>query len=351
MKCYQIIANKYLLCLLLFHTINCFTMENVDLNEADERINQQVEAIRDMLNEQLGINKHCCFRSLIGSIMSYYATSFLYQKQIYNKIDDIERCIQTCPKTHNSPAIIKNKIFLILSHSHWYVHYLVNACIQEEVKKFENITCSTLDQFLHPDFSKDTIGIKKLIYDKSRAIFINKSDINSPIKSWWHIIDTLYKDDPHYTILQTSTHETLPNTMIMSKNEKYIQIKDIDNNTIIWNTNNGTQTTSIKQNVQWLSNSPLINECCVIYGRNYLAMAIEKSNGIILFKYPTLESHLCQKLFNENRINLEQLKILNTSKTLDTIKGFPGKNIKQNIDQTIKTLQLQNSNCSSLTLY
>lgn len=343
MKFYQTTMTKYFFYLLLLNPINCFTMENVNtLQTEDDRISIQVSTIRDMLDEQLGVSKYSYCRPLIGSIMSYYATSFLSQQQIYEKINGIERCIKICPATKNSPAHIQQQIFERLLRNHLYVRYSVNAYRDQVIKKFENITCSTLDQLLNPDFSADTIGIKKHIHDRAREIFIQESEINNPIKSVWQLTDALYCDNPHYTILKT-THDIKFDSLKTSTNKKYLQIKDVNNNLIIWDTDHGTQIIQIPHNIEWSPSPKAEKDHALISNDTFFAITLEKTNAIIFAKLPTLESYLCQKLFKKNQSNLEQLKILNTSKTLNAIEGFCGKNMKQQVNNAINTLALHHA--------
>ncbi len=335
MKFYQTRTTHYFFYLLLLNSINCFAMELVDLSNDNERINQQVETIRDMIDIQLGVNIKSFFRPIVGSLVSYYETIFLSQQNIYNEINVIENLLKNCYATQNSPATIKKEIFLILLNRHWYVHYLVKACIQERIKEFENVTCSTLDQLLNPDFSEDIIGIKQLLHDRAQKAFINQSNINNPTKNIWHFIEYHQRNDPHCTILTTSNHKIRPHTMIMSQDEKYLKITDVNDNFIIWDTKNGTQV-SPQPNIQWSSKTKTMYECPCIFNKNYFVTIMEDSKNIILLKHPTLESYLCQKLVERNQNNLEQLKTLKKSKTLNAIEGFPGKNFKQQINQAIE---------------
>ncbi len=415
MQFHQTTTNKYLLYILLFNTINCLAMLNPLQNGGnginniiyqpyaiinqntqkptsstfinqyweehtkDTTIYQQVIAIRDILDKQLGVDTTSFFRRLTGSVKSYSATTFLSQQQINQKMNDIESHVMESSITKEASPDTKKEIFKILLENHWYVHYLVQASVQKEVKKFEKATCSTLEQLLNPDFSNDIIGIKKLIYDQAREIFINEKGLNNPLER----VPYDRSGDIHFTVLYGDTHQIQSQSMIMSTDGKYLKATDVNDLTLTWDIirgililfpaawdeTKGKTTTEIPQDIKWKSGyvPKYMHDCTMDETNNYAAFNIHGSgllvgknyeprslaemgtsafpveindyrSAIIIFKRPTLQSYLYQQIFTRNINDLKQLSCLYQLLHDFTIEDFPRKNLKRLIFYRIQHL-------------
>jgi len=406
MKFHRRTTKKYLLSALLFNSVNCLSMHlNILPNnphstiatnndqiytvinsihrqhptltaiideyyaEDKNEINQQVNAIRDMLDTQLGVNTNSYFRPIIGSIMSYYETTNLSQQQIFQKIDELESFLKECP------ANIKKQIFKTLSQHHWYVHYLIEANVQEHIKNFESVNYSTLNQLLNPDFSNDLSGSKIIIHELALARFINQSGIKRPIES----VPYGKSGDIHFTVLYGHTSQIKSKSMIMSSDGKYLKATDNSDCTIIWDTEEGKQA-QLTQDIEWSSGHvpPYMHDCTMDktnsyaafnilgsglrVGKDYLPQSLaemgqsafpveidENKPAIILFKRPTLQSYLYQKVFNDSHNNHEQLSnLLQSLKNFKEVEGFPRKNLEQFIQNRLQELIKEQNSQSKL---
>lgn len=354
MKFYQTtIIKKFFLCSLLLNSINFFAMKSDSITK---QINQQAKVIHAEIDKKiLGIDSDSYFKATIESLKSYYHTSYLSDEQIIEKMQKVENCITENIKTTNLTNDMTYMILEKLSNTHLYVGYLVQAYIQKYIKNFANVTCSTLDQLLYPKFANDPYGTKKMFHQKASTLFAETFNLNDKL---WKITYQTF-GNIHYTVLYGHKVDIDPNSMTISKNNKYLKTTDKNHITITWNIKEGKQI-KLQQEIEWQSNNDLkyTPDCiidttntyaaCCINGRGFsfekftaakptdigiisIPIIFEKNESVIvLFKRPTLASYLCQELFDNNKNDKLQLAILRNTQSFKSIEGFPRKRLEQN---------------------
>lgn len=353
MKIYQITTiKKYFLYILLCNSINFFAME-LD-NQTTKIITQQANIIHAEIDKKcLGIDQDSRFKTFTHAVLSYYQTSRLSYEQVIQKIKDVENCITENIATTNLTSDMTDKIFEKLSNTHWYVNYLAAAYIQEQLKNFETVTCSTIDQLLYPKFTNDPYGTKKMFHQKASTLFAETFKLTD--KLWRITYQTFGKI--HYTVLYGHKTDIDPNSITISKNNKYLKTTDKNNITITWDIKEGRQI-KLQQDIEWQSNNDLkyspsciidttdTYAACCINGKGFsgkftaakpaeigivpIPIEFEKDKpAVVLFRRPTLASYLCQELSDNNKNDKTQLAILKNTQSFKSIEGFPRKKLEQ----------------------
>jgi hypothetical protein len=337
---------------------------NVLLKQKQENTNILLSEIRDIIDtKHLKINPNDHFRPMIGSFWSSYKAYSLTDEQ---RIEELA-LIQSYISVENKESFLQK-----LEQKHYYVRHLLHYAVDTQCQEIRNnIKGSTVDAFFYPSRHN---GVKRMVHVRALEKYFSTSQAKQNLKL------TLRGDDPnrirlldrkhgdgekntHAAVLYGNKQFTIDeDSLVVSSDDKYLRAVDLGGNEIIWDMETGKriELTERGKIQRWhydfflggyygkrcvdehhrvLRNTAVLVDTQAIADAATLGIDLDgwKNRAIVLHKPWQKEAELVLAAFDKSESKEELLKLL-SSKTLAAIKGFPGENIKEEIQAKIDKL-------------
>jgi hypothetical protein len=371
------IIKTFSLCIVMLSSFNLFTMEhemlatlaNVDssakvistqeiaLNKVWDSIDRNLVGVSDCVTRN-----NCVLASLVGTCLTVYKGRKIKPKQSVDEMNRIKTWIESAIESDKSRCCI----FKTLVDRHWYVQYLMQALVDENVHHLECVTGNTIDEL----YDKYSGANENKMQDIAIAAAYKKFFDDNLDKKKLTDIMPLVMSDIHFTVLYHPNKKDIkPDSLKMSSDGKYLRAADERNIYLKLEMETG-KSLGINgiDSIEWISGKTDAQESvfgvysCVAMDRYkvvdkkdmYYAQVSDaytvidseffkkedqnNPQAIILFKRPQKISYLCQKAFDNSYGNSKELQALRDSRAYKSVEGFPKENLARVIENRIKQL-------------
>ncbi len=358
----MISIKRYFLPVLMINSFCLFAMET-DLID----VGIEVEQIRDKIDQDhLGMSKDIWFRGIRGTCKSLYKSIGLAQDAIEEEMLKIESYI--------SVNADKELVLKKLEQRHRYVGCLLQVLVWAKIAEIEEVKGSTIDKLC---MSTDETGFKKIVHAYALQKFFSDRDKHKYVdgSEWnWLMSNLSRSNDIHFTVLYEHKSAIQASTLATSSDGKYLQSTDCGGNKIIWDMQQGVKINNADIQheclewvpASWCRDSGTKRHFVLDETENYYATSNitdipqgmvfpyeavwgvpvanlpvkikENVPAIVLFKRPQEISYLCHQAFYKSKKSRDELIALRDSKSLAAIEGFPQKNLKNRIENSINKI-------------
>ena len=324
-----------------------------DVNGCAEKILNTIDI------EILEVNKDNWFRDIMRTYYSNYKISSLKTlPDIIQTLNIIESYMPLGCQNHEL-------ILSALMNRHMLATYLINTVRDDEVKQLQEVMSYTIDNVLNETRKIPNLFplMNTFIRNKALERYKNDAGLNQYITT----IPFDAKQEIHFIPL--FGHNEQPNLekgrLLMSSDSKYLRAIDTKGIHTVWSMETGKVINNIDvSDLHWTRYNEGNHHCAaqrvIDKDGNYCAtigMALAfgsdgihkiqnkiKQKGysfpvIMLFVRPTIESHVCQNIFDKSRGDKKALEVLLESETFKKVKGFPSTNLKYLIEQELLKIQ------------
>jgi len=345
--------------------LSSFSLLAMENNFSQRDVDIYVKDVRDMIDISfLNFNEDaiCGFphlKSLIGFCLSLYKSRFLTPEQAIRNINSIKAYIM-----QNVPNELRKCVFKEIVNYHWYAYYLIQTLVNKRIEELEKVKGSTIDALYNPVYAHEDVAdddVKEMVYSKAMAKFFVDAGIHNPLDR----VPMGLIENMHSVVLYGHTDEICPPSLCMSSDGKYLLSADCNAHEIVWDMEKGISVNSEKtkyDSIKWTSGywQDSKSYCVIDKTDTYYAVSASlryphsspyvyrikeinkfpsnmQKNGpaIMLFKRPEDVSYLCQKAFENNKNNTQELLALRESKSINSIEGFPQDNLTKLITEQI----------------
>lgn len=339
-------------------------MEKIlDQQARHEQAEQCAQDLRDYIDRDiLNIDTNGFFRAAVGK---YYSAargeSLVTQDQIIAEINKIESRI---PSTVDRELVVTK---LRIKHS--LFNHLIERIVVAQVNRLETVDGHNIDyisnsQRIIPE------GLSSSISSLVKMEVLQSYKFKHGLYKHLPIVPFNKNDEIHYVPLigHKTSIDISHDKLLISHDNRYLKAIDYLGGVVVWDMERGDLADEVSGNIVWSRLKEDNHHCNAqrvlnqdgtylatpglawAFGTDEMHMIINKINSnyrsvpvIVLFKRPTIESHLCQQAFIRSKGNLSVLIALRDSQSVEQLTGFPAINLKNMIDQEIEKLTGQSA--------
>lgn len=337
------IIKSFLLCITVLSSFNIFAMRRqlTNLEVVWNKIDKDYVGMSDC-----ALNSQWHLRSFVGSCLSYGHSFFMTPETAKKELNQI---LNNIPSSCDS-----NKEYIVnrLLERHWYVQYLVQCLADQKARELEDITGSNVINRFRNEKKIDSI-----VFSYACNKFLNKSLL---------VMMPENISDIHFIALEHPNGNVNPSSLAMSGDGKYLRATSDNGTHAVWEMETATLVNGYipenciswkksdiyadyshkKQNIfggysaVFMERYRVISQCdqyCAMPTNAYMAIDPEflpkevahNPRAIILFKKPEATSYFCQEAFDNSYTNSAELIHLLNSNVVQSMKGFPRKNLER----------------------